>query len=249
MVWWPSFQTDQFLGCLLSFFVKFLSDCINYRYSGPAPPQALAICDHLRISSDVPFLCSEAAMQQICEKIDLIDLTEDTIDVEEQAIEAQLLALKKIPGLGSCIDIELTLVRIGFFFGNHYPSRSGRKGCTPLARVPYITPPPLLRADSYIDEGSWDHRNRLKVYRGLHLISNRQFTRGANHSSKFTFTATELVSYTDFAALTVICNTLALKRVYLKKVPAYCITLLKQCRIMVSSSSIVHASRANELWS
>ena len=119
-----------------------MSDCINYRYSGPAPPQALAVCDHLRISSDVPFLCSEAAMQQIRENIDLIDLTEDTIDVEEQVIEAQLLALKKIPGLGSCIDIELTLVRIGFFFGNHYPPRSGRKGCTPLLRVPYITPPP-----------------------------------------------------------------------------------------------------------
>jgi hypothetical protein len=125
-----------------------LSDCINYRYSGPAPPQALAVCDHLRISSDVPFLCSEAAMQQIREKIDLIDLTEDTIDVEEQAIEAQLLALKKIPGLGSCIDIELTLVRIGFFFSNHYPSRSGRKGCTPLPRVPlrlWDHIPPLRR--------------------------------------------------------------------------------------------------------
>ena len=82
-------------------------------------------------------------MQQIRENIDLIDLTEDTIDVEEQVIEAQLLALKKIPGLGSCIDIELTLVRIGFFFGNHYPPRSGQKGCTPLLHVPYITPPPF----------------------------------------------------------------------------------------------------------
>jgi 26S proteasome regulatory subunit N7 len=33
-------------------------------------------------------------------------------------VEAQNLALKKTPGLGSRIDIVLTLVRIGFFFGD-----------------------------------------------------------------------------------------------------------------------------------
>jgi 26S proteasome regulatory subunit N7 len=33
-------------------------------------------------------------------------------------VEAQLLAFQKTPGLGSRIDIELTLVRIGFFFGD-----------------------------------------------------------------------------------------------------------------------------------
>ena len=32
---------------------------------------------------------------------------------------AQELALEKTPGLGSRIDIVLTLVRIGFFFGDH----------------------------------------------------------------------------------------------------------------------------------
>ena len=34
-------------------------------------------------------------------------------------MEAQKLALGKIPGLGSRIDIVLTLVRIRFFFGDH----------------------------------------------------------------------------------------------------------------------------------
>lgn len=34
-------------------------------------------------------------------------------------MEAQKLALEKTPGLGSRIDIVLTLVRIGFFFGDH----------------------------------------------------------------------------------------------------------------------------------
>lgn len=32
---------------------------------------------------------------------------------------AQKLALEKTPGLGSRIDIVLTLTRIGFFFGDH----------------------------------------------------------------------------------------------------------------------------------
>ena len=34
-------------------------------------------------------------------------------------MEAQKLALEKTPGLGSRIDIVLTLIRIGFFFGDH----------------------------------------------------------------------------------------------------------------------------------
>jgi 26S proteasome regulatory subunit N7 len=34
-------------------------------------------------------------------------------------VEAQKLALEKTPGLGSRIDIVLTLVRIGFFFGDN----------------------------------------------------------------------------------------------------------------------------------
>lgn len=34
-------------------------------------------------------------------------------------MDAQKLALEKTPGLGSRIDIVLTLVRIGFFFGDH----------------------------------------------------------------------------------------------------------------------------------
>ena len=71
-----------------------------------------------------------------------------------------------------------------------------------------------------IDEGGdWDRRNRLKVYRGLHLVSNRQFARGGELfiDALSTFTAVELISYNDFVALTVISNTLVLKRVDLKK--------------------------------
>jgi len=78
----------------------------------------------------------------------------------------------------------------------------------------------LKKAEALIEEGGdWDRRNRLKVYNGLHLLSIRQFKRGGELFSDAlsTFTASELLSYNDFVALTVISNTLTLNRVDLKK--------------------------------
>ena len=67
--------------------------------------------------------------------------------------------------------------------------------------------------------GDWDRRNRLKVYRGLHLLSIRQFKRGGELllDALSTFTATELISYNDFVASTIIANVLTLSRPDLKK--------------------------------
>lgn len=67
--------------------------------------------------------------------------------------------------------------------------------------------------------GDWDRRNRLKVYHGLHLLSIRQFKRGGELllDALSTFTATELIGYNDFVALTVISNVLTLNRPDLKK--------------------------------
>jgi 26S proteasome regulatory subunit N7 len=39
------------------------------------------------------------------------------LNLQDQAIAAQRTALEKTAGIGSKIDISLTLVRIGFFFG------------------------------------------------------------------------------------------------------------------------------------
>jgi len=123
--------------------------------------------------------------------------------IKDRAVEAQILALEKTPGIGSRIDIVLTLVRLGFFFGDHGLITSN-----------------LTKAEELIETGGdWDRRNRLKVYRGLHLLSVRQFKRGGELflDALSTFTATELITYNDFVALTVISNTLSLKRVDLKK--------------------------------
>ncbi|TFK47736.1 PCI-domain-containing protein [Heliocybe sulcata] len=122
---------------------------------------------------------------------------------KDRAVEAQKLALEKTPGLGSRIDIVLTLVRIGFFFGDHQLITSN-----------------LTKAEELIEKGGdWDRRNRLKVYQGLHLLSIRQFKPGGELfiDALSTFTATELLSYNDFVALTVVANTLTLTRPDLKK--------------------------------
>lgn len=125
------------------------------------------------------------------------------IGEKDKALDAQKLALEKTPGLGSRIDIVLTIVRIGFFFGDND-----------------VITQNMRKAESLIEEGGdWDRRNRLKVYQGLHLISTRQFARGGTLfiDALSTFTASELLPYNDFVALTVVASALALSRVDLKK--------------------------------
>ncbi|KAJ7090188.1 26S proteasome subunit RPN7-domain-containing protein [Mycena belliarum] len=122
---------------------------------------------------------------------------------DKDASAAQLLAFEKTPGLGSRIDIALTLVRIAFFWGD-------RQDITKY----------LSKAEVLIEEGGdWDRRNRLKVYRGLYMLSIRQFKNGGDLfiDALSTFTATELISYNDFVGMTVIAGVLGLTRVELKK--------------------------------
>ncbi|KAI6038242.1 hypothetical protein EDC04DRAFT_2868482 [Pisolithus marmoratus] len=62
-----------------------------------------------------------------------------------------------------------------------------------------------------------EKRNRLKVYRGLHAVSIRQFKSDGELLLDALSTATELISYNDLVELTVIVNILTLARVDLKK--------------------------------
>jgi 26S proteasome regulatory subunit N7 len=134
-------------------------------------------------------------------------------------LQAQNLALEKTPGLGSRIDITLTIVRLGFFFSD---TEIVTTNMDKAEKCVYFQTPFLFNSlfRRLIDEGGdWDRRNRLKVYNGLHLLSIRQFKRGGELllDALSTFTATELLSYNEFVGLTVIANTLGLKRVDLKK--------------------------------
>ncbi|CAE6508725.1 unnamed protein product [Rhizoctonia solani] len=125
------------------------------------------------------------------------------IGEKDRAVAAQKLALEKTPGLGARIDIALTLVRIGMFFGDRELINEN-----------------ISKAESLVDQGGdWDRRNRLKVYRGVHLLSIRQFKRASELliDSLSTFTASELVDYNQFVVYCVVCGTLVLSRPELKK--------------------------------
>ncbi|KAI0934895.1 hypothetical protein AcV5_006589 [Taiwanofungus camphoratus] len=141
------------------------------------------------------------------------------IGEREKAIEAQKVALEKTPGLGSRIDIILTLIRIGFFFGDFQMITTNLAKAEEYVPSPFYEAEPILFPRLVEQGGDWDRRNRLKVYRGVHLLSIRQFKRGGELllDALSTFTATELISNNDFVAYTIIANVLTLKRVDLKK--------------------------------
>lgn len=126
------------------------------------------------------------------------------IGEKEKAIEAQTTALEKTGGVGSKIDIALTLVRIGFFFA-----------------LPELIKEYLAKAEEFIQKGGdWDRRNRLKVYKAYHLLSIRSFGPASLLliDSLPTFTASELLPVPSFTALTLICSTLTSSRTELQKV-------------------------------
>lgn len=162
---------------------------------------------------------NEEELKRLDEKLEAAEKTEGETEIsdtlkakanyltrigdKERALEAQKLALEKTAGLGSRIDIVLTIVRIGFFFSDTS-----------------IVTEYMATAEKLIDEGGdWDRRNRLKVYQALHFISIRQFKRAADLflDALSTFTALEVISFNDFVAMAVISGALTLGRVDLKK--------------------------------
>ena len=113
-------------------------------------------------------------------------------------------ALSEKPGpLGARIDMVLSMVRIGFFFDDS----------DLISKM-------LEKSQSLIDEGGdWDRRNRLRVFKGIHLISIRDF-KGAMTlllDALATFTCTELMSYKDFVWYTVLTSMITLDRPDMKE--------------------------------
>ncbi|EIW67945.1 hypothetical protein TREMEDRAFT_72066 [Tremella mesenterica DSM 1558] len=109
---------------------------------------------------------------------------------KEKAIPALDVALEKTAGLGARIDLVLAMVRMGIFAADHQ-----------------LVITNIARANDLIDSGGdWDRRNRLKVYRAVHCLSIRDFKQAADllTDSLSTFTATELMEYEEFVALTVL---------------------------------------------
>jgi 26S proteasome regulatory subunit N7 len=94
----------------------------------------------------------------------------------------------------------------------------------------------LSSSQSLIEKGGdWDRRNRLKVYSAVHFLSIRKFQEAANLflDCLSTFTATELMEYDDFVALTVVATGVGCDRAGIKT---------KVCRknLMVLYESLIH---------
>ncbi|BGP31656.1 proteasome regulatory particle subunit [Rhodotorula toruloides] len=125
------------------------------------------------------------------------------IGEKDEAVKAHEEAFEKSAGKGTKIDLVLSIIRIGFFHSDHELVMSN-----------------IDRAQKLVDEGGdWDRRNRLKVYEGVHLLSIRNFKKGADLllDALPTFTAIELLEYDDFVVLCVLAGVLALERKDLKK--------------------------------
>lgn len=123
---------------------------------------------------------------------------------KEAALRAHDAALERATGLGSKIDLKLTKIRLGLFFGDTSLTQSS-----------------IASAAALIEEGGdWDRRNRLTAYRAVYFASVRHFNEasGLSRSALSTFTATELISYVDFVRLTVLMGLVSLSRPDQKKV-------------------------------
>lgn len=95
------------------------------------------------------------------------------------------------------------MIRIGIFFGDKVSVKKN-----------------IERASALIEEGGdWDRRNRLKAYKGLHLLTIRSYNLAAPLllDSLSTFTSYELCSYSALVIYSVLAGCLSLKRVDFKE--------------------------------
>ncbi|KAL6232721.1 hypothetical protein BDW75DRAFT_232557 [Aspergillus navahoensis] len=121
---------------------------------------------------------------------------------KDKAIESHETLLEKTTFLGSKIDLVLAMIRIGLFFGDTLYVKKN-----------------IERAEGLIESGGdWDRRNRLKAYKGLHLLTVRSYSTAAPLllDSLSTFTSYELCSYSALVIYAVLAGSLSLKRVDFK---------------------------------
>ena len=104
----------------------------------------------------------------------------------------------KTVALGQKIDVVFCQMRLAFWINDHS-----------------IFTELLDRAHALIKEGGdWERKNRLKVYEGLYLCTQRNFIAASAlfTSTLSTFSATELLSYEDFVYRVVLLAVLSLSR-------------------------------------
>lgn len=121
---------------------------------------------------------------------------------QDNAITAYEKVFDKTGPLGTKIDIVLAIIRIGLFFNDKT-----------------FVKKQVERANILVESGGdWDRRNRLKAYKGLHLLTLRSYNLAAPLllDSLSTFTSYELCSYSYLVVYAVLAGCLSLKRVDFK---------------------------------
>lgn len=96
----------------------------------------------------------------------------------------------------------MAMIRVGMFFGDKVYVKNT-----------------IDRANALVESGGdWDRRNRLKAYKGLHLLTTRSYSLAAPLllDSLSTFTSYELCSYSSLVIYAVLAGSLSLKRVDFK---------------------------------
>lgn len=122
--------------------------------------------------------------------------------MQDKAVAAYEAVFEKTGILGTKIDLVLAVIRIGLFFGDKVYVKKN-----------------IDRANSLVESGGdWDRRNRLKAYKGLHLLTVRNYNLAAPLllDSLATFTSYELCSYSSLVIYAVLAGSLSLKRVDFK---------------------------------
>ncbi|KAK2745128.1 hypothetical protein FQN57_004035 [Myotisia sp. PD_48] len=120
----------------------------------------------------------------------------------EKAVAAYEAVFENTGVLGTKIDIVLAITRIGLFFNDKIFVKKS-----------------VDRANTLVESGGdWDRRNRLKAYKGLHLLTLRNYNLAAPLllDSLSTFTSYELCSYSSLVIYSVLAGSLSLKRVDFK---------------------------------
>jgi 26S proteasome regulatory subunit N7 len=121
---------------------------------------------------------------------------------KDKALESHEALLEKTGFLGTKIDLVMAMLRIGLFFGD----------------LLFVNKT-IERAETLVESGGdWDRRNRLKAYKGLHLLTIRSYSLAAPLllDSLSTFTSYELCSYSSLVIYSVLAGSLSLKRVDFK---------------------------------
>ena len=122
--------------------------------------------------------------------------------MQDKAIAAYEKVFDKTGPLGTKIDLVLAIIRIGLFFNDKL-----------------FVKKQVERANILVESGGdWDRRNRLKAYKGLHLLTVRSYNLAAPLllDSLSTFTSYELCSYSALVTYAVLAGSLSLKRVDFK---------------------------------